>query len=85
VQAMNTVAIESRLYNSSPTFAAGPDQPAFPDGESAAYARVGPFAYHVPDIHWVLSRVAVPAGALVAWSVVIGAALIQAVRRVGVD
>jgi ABC-2 type transport system permease protein len=85
VQAMNTVAIESRLYNSSPTFADGPDQPAFPDGESTAYARVGAFAYHVPDTQWVLRRVAVPASALVAWSVVIGAALIWAVGRVGAD
>jgi ABC-2 type transport system permease protein len=85
VQAMNAVAIESRLYNSSPTFADGPDQPAFPHGESTAYARVGAFAYHVPDARWVLRRVAVPAGALVAWSVVIGAALIWAVGRVGAD
>jgi ABC-2 type transport system permease protein len=85
VQAMNTVAIESRLYNSSPTFADGPDQPAFPDGESAAYARVGPFVYDVPNSRWVLPRIAVPAGALVAWSLLISAGLIWSVRRVGSD
>lgn len=85
VQAMNTVAIESRLYNSSPTFADGPDQPAFPDGESSAYARVRPFVYDVPDSRWVLQRVAVPAGALVVWSLAIGLALIWSVRRVGTD
>ncbi len=85
VQAMNTVAIESRLYNSSPTLADAPDQPAFPDGESDAYARVGPFAYRIPDSAWVLRRIAVPAGALVAWGVVTGAALIWTVRRVWIE
>jgi ABC-2 type transport system permease protein len=85
VQVMNTVAVESRLYNSSRTLADAPDQPAFPDGESTAYARVGAFAYHAPGSAWVLKRVAVPAGALVAWSVVTGAALIWAVRRVSAD
>lgn len=85
VQAMNTVAIESRLFNSSPTFADGPDQPAFPEGEAAAYARVGPFAYQVPDSGWVMHRVALPAGVLVVWSAGIGVALLRAGRRVGDD
>lgn len=85
VQAMNAVAIESRLYNSSPTLAAAPEQPVFPEGESAAYARVGRFAYRAPGPGWVLRRIAVPAGALVAWAVTLLAALTWSVRRVGAD
>lgn len=84
VQAMNTVAIESRLYNAS-AFADGPDQPAFPEGESTAYARVGPFGYELPHVGWVGRRIAVPIAALVLWSLVVGAALARAMGRIVVD
>jgi ABC-2 type transport system permease protein len=85
VQAMNTVAIESRLYNASATLADAPERPAFPEGEAAAYARVGPFAYRMPDSAWVLARVAVPAGSLVGWAAAIWVALVWTVRRVRTD
>jgi ABC-2 type transport system permease protein len=32
VQRMNQIAIDSRLYNSNPTFAGGPDRVVFPGG-----------------------------------------------------
>jgi ABC-2 type transport system permease protein len=85
VQAMNTVAIESRLYNSSPTLAEAPDQSAFPEGEAVAYERVGPFVYRTPSSQWALWNVGVPAGALLTWSVAIGLVLVWTVRSVPTD
>jgi ABC-2 type transport system permease protein len=85
VQRMNQIAVESRLYNSSPTFANGPDRPVFPRGEEQAYASVGPFSYRPPGAAWALSRVAVPASALVLWSIAVAVLLWPSGRRINVD
>lgn len=85
VQTMNQVAIESRLYNSTASFADGPDGPAFPEGEAAAYERVPAFSYRMPSGWWALSRVGLPALSLAAWATIVAAGLVRAMRHVHVD
>jgi ABC-2 type transport system permease protein len=75
VQRMNRIAMESRLYNSRPTLAGGPDRPIFPEGEAQAYASVGEFLYDMPDARSAFSRVRLPAFALAAWLAGMGACL----------
>lgn len=85
VQAMNEVAVQSRLYNSSPNLAALPDQVAFPEGERAAYERVPPFAYRPPPAMRAVRQVSVPLLSLALWSLGLAAALAYSLRRVAVD
>lgn len=66
VQAMNQVAIESRMYNSSPNLTEV-DQLPFPEGEGAAYDRVGRFTYAPPTAVWAFSNVWLPAVFLLLW------------------
>jgi ABC-2 type transport system permease protein len=84
VQRMNQIAVESRLYNSSPTFAGGPDRPEFPDGEAHAYASVGAFSYAPPGIWWALARGAIPTSALVLWLLGIAVFLARSLNRIDV-
>src|SRR5215216_6465415 len=67
VQRMNQVAVESRMYNSSSTLADAPDQAAFPEGERAAYERIGPFKYASPTATWAISQVSLSILSLLAW------------------
>jgi ABC-2 type transport system permease protein len=85
VQTMNTVAVESRLYNSSPTLADAPDQAAFPEGESTAYERVGPFTYRPPTGVQALSTVMIPASAMMVWMIGVLGLLALSVQHVRVD
>jgi ABC-2 type transport system permease protein len=85
VQRMNWVAVESRLYNSSPTFADGPDQPAFPQGEELAYASVEPFSYQTPGGWWAISGAKVPAFTLLVWVGGTVMAVRWALRRIEVQ
>jgi ABC-2 type transport system permease protein len=85
VQGMNQVAVESRMYNSSPTLTDAPDQPAFPEGEQAAYERVGLFHYAAPPATWALSRVWIPITSLVGWMLIAGGFTLVLLRRVQVS
>jgi ABC-2 type transport system permease protein len=66
VQVMNQVAVDSRMFNSSPNLTdAG--QPAFPEGERAAYECVGSFTYGPPPAGWAIANVWLPILSLVVW------------------
>jgi ABC-2 type transport system permease protein len=85
VQQMNQVAIDSRLYNSRPTFAGGPDRPAFPQGELDAYASVAPFAYERPSLGWAVTHLAIPTVTLVVWLAGLTMLASRAVARIRLD
>jgi ABC-2 type transport system permease protein len=82
VQAMNQVAVESRLYNSNPSLTGGPDQPVFPEGERAAYGRVGRFAYSLPPARWAVSQAWLSIVSLVAWQFAAIGAAFASLRRI---
>jgi ABC-2 type transport system permease protein len=84
VQRMNHIAVQSRLYNSV-SFASPPDQPAFPNGEGAAYASVPPFEYRAPTAGWALANVRVAAASLAAWLAIAILSAVVAFRRMEVD
>jgi ABC-2 type transport system permease protein len=84
VQRMNRIAVESRMYNSV-SFASPPEQPAFPDGEEAAYASVPPFAYRAPTAGWALANARIAAASLAAWLAIAIFAAVMVFRRMEVD
>jgi ABC-2 type transport system permease protein len=85
VQRMNQLAVESRLYNSSPNLASLPDQPAFPQGERAAYASVPPFEYRAPAAGWAFRQAGLAAIALAAWLLLAIASAAVVFRRLEIE
>jgi ABC-2 type transport system permease protein len=85
IQTMNRIAMESRLFNSSPTLAGPPERAAFPGGQEMAYKRVGPFEYRQPGAWWALTRASTPAAALLAWCLGLGVFVTRASRDLRID
>jgi ABC-2 type transport system permease protein len=85
IQTMNRIAMESRLFNSSPTLAGPPERAAFPEGQAMAYQRVGAFEYRQPGVSWVLTRISIPAAALLGWCLGLAVLLTRASRTLRID